>query len=164
MKIGILSDTHDQTINIETAIQILKKYSIQKLFHCGDVTSLASLQLISEYPLALTFGNGDFMTGEMREFILSNNPENSVGYQYHGECFGKKIGMTHSHLIGVLDEMIDSQIFDYVFFGHTHLRSNQKIGRTRVINPGSLGGLKKQTRSICVLDLEKDEAIFEEIH
>ncbi|MHB8133823.1 MAG: metallophosphoesterase family protein [Anaerolineaceae bacterium] len=163
MKIGILSDTHDHKINIEAAIQILNKYSIQKLFHCGDVTSLAGLELICKPPFVLTFGNGDFMTGEMRDFILSTNPDNSVGYRYEGECFEKKIGMTHSHLKGVLDEMINSQIFDYVFFGHTHLRTDQKIGRTRVINPGSLGGLKKQTRSICILDLEKDEAKFEEI-
>jgi len=163
MKIGILSDTHDQTIHIEAAIQILKKYNIQKLFHCGDVTSLSSVELICEFPLALTFGNGDFLTGEMRDFILSTNSENSVGYQYEGVCFGKKIGMTHSHLKGVMDGMIDSQSFDYVFYGHTHLRSDQKIGVTRVINPGSLGGLRKQTPSICILDLEKDELVFEEI-
>lgn len=164
MKIGILSDTHDQTINIEAAIQILKKHSIQKLFHCGDVTLLSSMELIREFPLSLTFGNGDIMTGEIKNFIMSTNSENSVGYQYEGECFGKKIGMTHSHLKGVMDGMINSQSFDYVFFGHTHLRSDQKIGSTRVINPGSLGGLKKQTRSICILNIEKDEAIFEEIH
>ena len=164
MKIGILSDTHDQTNNIVAAIQILKKYDIQKLFHCGDVTSLSCVQLICEFPLSLTFGNSDFLTGEMKDFILSTNSENSVGYQYEGECIGKRIGMTHSHLKGVLNGMIESQSFDYVFYGHRHLRSDQKIGVTRVINPGSLGGLKKQTRSICILDLEKDEAVFEEIH
>jgi hypothetical protein len=37
---------------------------------------------------------------------------------------------------------------------------DKRIGRTRVINPGSLGGLKKQSRSVALLDLETDELNF----
>jgi predicted phosphodiesterase len=38
---------------------------------------------------------------------------------------------------------------------------DKRIGKTRVINPGALGGLKKQSRSVALLDLETDQLIFE---
>jgi putative phosphoesterase len=162
MKIGILSDTHDQAVNIQQALQIFQEHQVKKLFHCGDVTTLASVQWFCEFPLALAFGNGDTMTGEIKAFLRGCNVENTAVYTYEGEYLGKRIGMTHSHLAGELKRLIDSQTYDYVFYGHTHLRSDERMGRTRVINPGSLGGLKKQSRSVCILDLEKDEAVFEE--
>ena len=44
--------------------------------------------------------------------------------------------------------------------GHTHRRRDQTIGRTRVINPGALGGVRWQRRSFCILDLATGEARF----
>jgi predicted phosphodiesterase len=45
---------------------------------------------------------------------------------------------------------------DYLFTGHTHRRCDKRIGPTRVINPGALGGTQHETRSICILDLATD--------
>jgi hypothetical protein len=54
----------------------------------------------------------------------------------------------------------DGQL-DYLFTGHTHVRMDKRIGRTRLINPGALGGTRKQSRSVAILDLDTDELIFE---
>jgi predicted phosphodiesterase len=59
--------------------------------------------------------------------------------------------------------LISSGIYAYVFRGHSHTRLDQRIGATRVINPGSLGGKRPQTRSICVLELPNGKAKFIEI-
>jgi predicted phosphodiesterase len=71
--------------------------------------------------------------------------------------------MTHSHLPDVLDKMIESQAYDYLFFGHTHVRSSRLVGKTRIINPGAAGGLMKQSPSVCILDLAKDIVLFEKL-
>jgi hypothetical protein len=48
----------------------------------------------------------------------------------------------------------------YVFHGHTHRRNDRRVGPTRVINPGALGGMRWQQRSFCILDLATDEVDF----
>ena len=37
------------------------------------------------------------------------------------------------------------------------------IGRTRVINPGALGCMRRQLRSFCILDLTTGEIRFVEL-
>ena len=63
----------------------------------------------------------------------------------------------------ILDGMVQSRKLDYIFSGHTHRRQDELIGNTRLINPGALGGMYYQTRSIAILDLETDKLIFKEI-
>jgi len=53
----------------------------------------------------------------------------------------------------------------FVFLGHTHYKMNRREGKTRFINPGSLG----QPRgggwpTYAVVDLSSGEVIFHEIH
>lgn len=161
MKIGILSDTHNDQDNIQKAVTIFEMHQLERLVFCGDATTVESIEWFCKYPLIYTFGNGDFATGEIKALLKAYNPSNFAGYVFNGELGGKKVGATHGHLINFSDEMINSGKFDYVFLGHTHLRMDQKIGKTRLINPGALGGAHKQSRSVAILDLETDQLIFE---
>ena len=63
---------------------------------------------------------------------------------------------------GVLNSLITDGTYDYVFHGHTHIQRNQIIGRTRVINPGALGSSRYNGQTLCVLNLETDQAEFPE--
>lgn len=163
MKIGVISDTHDHLDHICKALAVFQKHNIQHLFHCGDITSLSSIQMFSEFPLAVSFGNGDILTGEIKRFLKVSNPANQASQRIEMEIDGKRIGMTHSHLQNELARMIESQAYDLIFYGHTHLRSSKLIGNTRVINPGAIGGMLKQPPGVCILDLDEDTVIFEEI-
>ena len=164
MIVGILSDTHNESHNIQKALAIFEKNKPELLIFCGDATTIASLEWFCEFPMIYVFGNGDFLTGEIQAFLKAYNPLNFAGYAFEGELGGKFIGVTHGHLEEKLNEMLQSNRFDYVFTGHTHLRMDKRIGKTRVINPGSLGGLKKQSRSVAFLDLATDELSFEIIN
>jgi len=161
MLIGILSDTHNDVNNIQKALLLFSKFSPEVLFFCGDATAPSTLEWFCEFPLVYTYGNGDFLTGEIHALVKAFDPKNFAGLAFEGEKKSKYIGVTHGHLEEILNEMLDSGRFDYVFTGHTHLRMDKRIGKTRVINPGALGGLKKQSRSVALLDLETDQLIFE---
>lgn len=161
MIVGILSDTHDQQASIQRALAAIDQHRPVMLFFCGDATQVESVQWFSEYPLIYTFGNCDLLKEEIQSFIKALNKENFAGDSYQGEVFGKKIGMIHGDMEKALTEMVNSGQFDYIFTGHTHQRMDKRIGRTRVINPGALGGLKKESRSLAFLDLEKDDLQFE---
>jgi len=43
-----------------------------------------------------------------------------------------------------------------VIHGHSHLHRDERLGATRVINPGALGGLRREPRSVAVLDVAAD--------
>jgi predicted phosphodiesterase len=68
--------------------------------------------------------------------------------------------MIHGDNEEVLGNLVTSDQHAYVFHGHTHRRRDKTIGRTRVINPGALGGTRRQRRSLCVLNLKTGEARF----
>ena len=161
MIIGILSDTHDKQTSIQKALEIIDQNNPHQLIFCGDATRVESVQWFSQYPLIYTYGNCDLLEGEIYSFLKALNKENFAGRVFRGEIFGKEIGVIHGDRQETLTEMINSCQFDYIFTGHTHLRMDRKIGKTRIINPGALGGLKKESRSLAFLDLERDNLKFE---
>ena len=163
MLIGILSDTHNQTENLQKALAYFKENNIESLIHCGDMTTVETLQFMCEFEVIYVYGNGDFLTGEMRATLKAYNEKNFAGMQYDGDVDGKRIGVMHGHLYPELHKMIQSGKFDYVFTGHTHRRRDEMVGKTRVINPGALGGTSYQSRSVAILDLKTDQLYFHDI-
>lgn len=161
MLIGILSDTHNDSIHIQKAFQVFSKHKPDLLIFCGDATTIESIEWFCEYQIIYTYGNGDFATGEIGSFLKAYNPLNYAGFSFEGFLENKYIGVTHGHLEEHLNNMQQSGKFDYIFTGHTHTRMDKYYGKTKVINPGSLGGLKKQSRSVALLDLISDELVFE---
>ena len=160
MKIAILSDTHNHQGNIQKTVSLIHKFRPTSLIFCGDATTLESIQWFCEYPIIYTNGNCDELTGEIKSYLSALRNNSFVGNTFKGQILGKRIGVTHGHIPGVLDDMINSSQFDYIFTGHTHLRMNKRVGKTRVVNPGALGGLRKESRSFAILDLNLDELQF----
>ena len=161
MKIGILSDTHNNLSNIQKALDIFSIYQPEYLIFCGDATNIESIQWFCEYPLIYTFGNGDLATGDIAASLKAFNKENFAGFVYKGELAGKKIAVIHGHWMDQLDELTSNGKYDYVFTGHTHKRMDERVGKTRLINPGAVGGSGDESHSIAILDLNSDELIFE---
>lgn len=157
MRIGLLSDTHNSLSNLQTAIQHFRQEQVEVVIHCGDLTNLdVGLQLV-EFRVICAFGNGDWNANEIRQNLLYFNSDNFGGLIYRGEIAGVKIAATHGHLGNTIEELARSGEFAYVFHGHTHRRRDERIGITRVINPGALGGLHVEARSCAVLDLKSDK-------
>ncbi len=163
MQIGILSDTHNQTATFLKALLFFEQKNIHTLIHCGDMTTVETAQFLCNFHVLYVFGNGDFLSGEIRATLKSYDSKNYGGISYSGEINGKQIGAMHGHLPAELDLMIRNQKYDYVFTGHTHRRKDEKVGKTRVINPGALGGTRYQSRSVAVLDLTTGVLNFQEI-
>lgn len=160
MKIGILSDTHNNLSNLQAALKLFQDRGIETLVHCGDFTGVEAAQALNGFRIIAAFGNGDMASGEIRQVLLSHNPENYAGMVYTGQIDGVRIAVTHGHLPGHVEELVHSGQFDYVFKGHSHQHKDERFGFTRLINPGALGGLHREARSVCVLDLLSGKAEF----
>ncbi len=64
----------------------------------------------------------------------------------------------HGTIPGNLDAAIKSNKYDYILTGHTHVKRDEPIGKTRVINPGALFGAHLYT--IALLDIANDGVEF----
>lgn len=163
MKIGILSDTHNDIQNLHKAMGIFAQYPLECLIHCGDVTSLDTLKLMTEYTIFLAFGNGDMLTGEMRNYLQTCKHTNQADYLVEATLDEKRIGVSHGHLLGKQHYPFSSGNYDYFFHGHTHQRSDRYYRSTRVINPGAVVGISDTSSSIGILDLSSGELNFIEL-
>jgi len=135
--IGILSDTHEDKRMILKAVRVLSARSPALIIHCGDIISPPVLELFKGLPMRFVYGNND---GERSGLKKKCEELGFIGIE-ETACFdfaGKSFFVNHGTRSRVIDEAVETQQYDYVLHGHTHVRRNEIFGRTRVINPGAL--------------------------
>ncbi len=162
MKVGIISDTHDDADALKAALGVLRSEGVSKILHCGDLCGPDIIRMLAGFDVRIAEGNMD------RQLGLEQAAEEMLGpgrltWLHEFTLDGYPAVMLHGDNEEVLDGLIACGEYAYVFHGHTHQRRDQMVGRTRVINPGALGGTRHQTRSFCILDLATGAARFVEI-
>lgn len=160
MKIGIMSDSHGHAGNLKKALDVCRENGITRIVHCGDLATASMVRQFVGFDVSYVFGNVDDSHGEIELAFAMQNANNSADLVYSGTIGGVSVAATHGHLRGKVEELARSKQYRYVFTGHTHRRRDETIKRTRIINPGVLGGTRYQDRSMCILDLATDIAEF----
>lgn len=98
----------------------------------------------------------------------------SHGFFYEADWGGQKIGIFHgtpgNHSEGRLYPdtfIVDSgeyQKYGIVILGHTHCRMLRSVGKTLIVNPGSLGQPRDgKGYSFAVIDTDLKSAVFETV-
>jgi len=161
MRIGILSDSHNQVGNLLAALRIFQEAGVSQLIHCGDMANVFTAQRLSDFDVIYVNGNTDNSPAAVNDALWLLNPANETpGDSYSGNLAGVGLAATHGHLPRLLDKLIKDRQHSYVFHGHTHRQRDELIGKTRVINPGALGGARYEPRTICILDLATGDNRF----
>jgi len=154
MKIAIISDIHDNLVNLEKCLSWCKADCVEQLICCGDVTNAETVQFISEnfpHQIHLVRGNADiFGDKEIKRLANINN----YGRIALVELAGKKIGVCHEPFL--IGKVLELGVCDIVFYGHTHKPWESKEAGVRAINPGTLGGVF-QKATFAVWDMGKEE-------
>jgi putative phosphoesterase len=160
MKIGLMSDTHDNLSNTIYVLNTFRDLGIGTIIHCGDLASLEMVSHFSGFRVIYTSGNMDYVSGTIKKRFQKLNPGNFVGMVFRGKIGDVPIAATHSHINGKVMELIREGKYQWIFHGHTHERRDERIGSVRIVNPGALGGLSKGERSFCIVDLDADKVEF----
>ena len=162
MKLGILSDTHNNLDNTRRALDVFRQHGVEQIIHCGDITLPQVVTLFGEWPVVFVFGNLDREHAELTAAVKRLSGTSSIDYEYAGTLGGASIAVYHGNDDEYLASLTTGGRYDYVFHGHTHQRRDDTFGRTRVINPGALGG-RGSARSVCILSLSNGLARFIDI-
>ncbi len=142
MKIGVISDTHDDVRNTKRAIKVFNTLNVDYVFHAGDYIYPGMIALFKELKPFIKFygvrGNND---GELIGLINQfGKLENGFFLNEFGRISvdNRKVGIYHGTNMQLTESLIDCQLFDLLILGHTHKKRIEKMGRTLVMNPGSL--------------------------
>lgn len=156
--IGILSDTHNNEANLLRALEIFREAGVETLIHCGDLTHPDMARLLDGFRVILTFGNGDLAEGEIRGNLKYLRDDNYTAHSFTGEIDGVMVAAAHGHEHNILMSLVQSGKYAFVFRGHSHRAEDTRYPNgTRLINPGALGGLKPEPRSVALLDVVHGE-------
>jgi putative phosphoesterase len=156
MKIGIISDTHDNLPQIKKAVEIFNREKVELVLHAGDfVSPFIFLEFKNlNCPLKGVFGNNDGDKLYLREKFKGIGELYPAPYS--AKINNKNIIMLHKEKL--IDALAESQKYDVIIYGHTHRTDLRKIGKTLIINPGECGGWLTGKSTIALLDLKTLEA------
>jgi uncharacterized protein len=138
MKIGVMSDTHDNSPAVVAIIHLLNERKIEVALHAGDIGNPGILRRFRDHytgTLHFVFGNNDGEKSGMTQ--LAADAENLVCHnrEMDIEMGGKKIFMNHYTYIA--KAMAQTGEYDLCIGGHTHQYEVEEYGKTLYINPGN---------------------------
>jgi len=160
MLIGIMADTHDNLPLVEKAVQKLNEENVGLVLHAGDYVAGFVILKFKELHAKLigVFGNNDG-DHELLKKRFSENPNLDMRGNFADVTVdGMRIALLHGSDRELLKALIESQSFDVVVHGHSHLAEAYKKGKTLVINPGEVCGYLTGKPTISLFDTAKREA------
>lgn len=162
MKIGILSDIHDNIWNLRGALAAL--HDVDAAIVCGDLCSPFIIGLLAEglpnKPMQIIFGNNDGDLFRIAQ-LAARWPQITLhGELFVGELGGKRFFVNHYPMIARAASPAD---FDVICYGHDHRFVIERHGTATLINPGAImgyipGGRGEVPATFVVYDTESGEA------
>jgi len=146
MLLGILSDSHGRADTTRLAVKLLRDRGAELLLHLGDIGSEQVIDELVGHPARIVFGNCDWNDRELGCYaeIVGITNDHPIGRL---TIDAKSVAFTHGHLIEPMEQaMLDG--VDYLLHGHTHELRDERIGHTRVINPGALFRAARYTAAL----------------
>jgi len=161
MKIGIISDTHENMPKIRAAVELFNREKVEVVLHGGDIISPITAKEFSALnaPFIGVFGNNDgdklFLTERYKTIGKIHSK------RYEGEFGGKSLLLIHEP--DMLDALAISGVYDIIVYGHTHRSEISRRGDTLVINPGEGCGWITGKATAAILDTDTMEAELREL-
>lgn len=154
MKIGLLSDSHDDMEAIARAVALFNQEAVVQVLHAGDIVSPFTFEIFRglRAPLGGVYGNND---GD--RLLLRERSAGALHVQPHFVTLDGMRGVI-VHEPALVKSLARSGDFDVVIYGHTHVPDNHREGPALVLNPGKAARLNKGRSTAAVLDTETREA------
>lgn len=147
MKIGLISDTHDNLPKLERAVSFFNKNKVDFVLHAGDYVAPFTVDKLKALSCDWigVFGNND---GE-RKGLSAKSLDRIKDPPYRFKLLGRKVTLTHDPQ----SVNINKEKAELIVFGHTHRPETVKIKDKLVVNPGECSGWVSGKSTIAIVDL-----------
>jgi uncharacterized protein len=154
MRLGILSDTHDELARTRLAVQMLRDAGVEALIHCGDLAGPPIVEALAVLPAWFVFGNHDSdMVPALQRAAAEFGPV-CLGWGGTIELDGRRVGVAHGHMTTDVRRVLAERP-EFLLSGHAHHPSDAVVGGVRRINPGALHRADEFT--VAALELASGE-------
>ncbi len=160
MRVGVLSDSHDNIGNVRRALEIFREEGVQAVIHLGDIVSPPTLRVLASEAPGRVYA------------VYGNNCGEKLGLQRvaekHGawlaeppatlELGGRRLLLIHGfgsqeNTREIVHALAESRRWDAVLYGHTHEREVSYKRGVLILNPGETAGILAKP-SVAILDLD----------
>jgi len=157
MRIGIISDTHDNIWRLDEALPHLLDAEV--VLHCGDLISPFMVHRLGKglgtRPVHLVWGNND---GDQRAVTKAADSYSHI--HIHGEYVELTLGslrIAMNHYPDLGRALARSGQYDLVCYGHDHTAHQEMVGNTLLLNPGEVMGMNGRA-TLALYDTDTRQA------
>lgn len=160
MKLGVMSDSHDNIPNVKRAVALFNEIGVDLVVHAGDFIAPFAIDPLADLNCKVVgvFGNND---GERIVLVKKFEPIGEVHPNLASTSLGDRtIAVMHYPELAI--PIAKSGEYDIVVYGHTHkidVRKEQSL----LINPGETGGWTTGKATVAVVDIDTLEATIHEL-
>lgn len=158
MKIGIVSDTHNNLKNIFKICEIFNSNSIDLVIHTGDISLPKALKAFDNLEMEMigVFGNNDL--GEKVDLINTSKNLNCLLFDgpHSLKIDNLNISIVHDPK-DISDDLLKKS--NIIFHGHTHRYNLETVQDTVIFNPGECAGMMEGKNKVGILETNPVEII-----
>lgn len=148
-KVAIISDVHNNEVNLEKVLDYCEREKIQTLICCGDLASKGTLDFLNENfsgTIHYVFGNMD--NDQLRDVSIEKKYKKTIINKNFGEVEIGDKKVAFIHFPKEAKKLCQSGKYEFVFYGHTHkpwvssAEATDDQGRKKctMLNPGNVAG------------------------
>lgn len=151
MRIGVVSDTHNNLKNARRIVELFNHSGVERVVHTGDITQAKTLEVFAHLnaPLYGVFGNND----EERDAL--NAAIARFGFEFREPPF--ELDWHQRRIIVVHDPLeFDGTLradHELALHGHTHFYRYERVAGQTFFNPGECAGHMLGFNAVGVVDL-----------
>ncbi len=153
MRIGVVSDTHNNLKNVTEIISLFNHNKVDLVIHTGDITNAKTLSSFSGLNCDLygVFGNNDRNENGLMEII------NCYEFKFQEPPLSITLNgrnITVFHEPEFIDEYREKNTnIDIILHGHTHRYREEIVDKVLIYNPGESAGMQKGKNAVGIIDL-----------
>jgi putative phosphoesterase len=151
MKIGVVSDTHNNLKNVGRIVELFNDYGVERVIHTGDITQAKTLDVFAHLhaPMWGVYGNNDQERESLHKAVASHG-FNFTDPPFELEWHERRIIVVHDPLEfeGALNDG-----HELALHGHTHLHRYEERAGQVMFNPGECAGHMTGFNAIGIVDL-----------
>ena len=153
MKLGVVSDTHNNLKNITHLISLFNYAEVDCVVHTGDITNEKSLAKFKdlESEFYCVYGNNDRTEKGLQDVAIQEGfklkePPLVINVD------NRSIAIFHEP--DYINEFISrNKEVDIILHGHTHRYREEILDKVLIFNPGESAGMLKGKNAIGIIDL-----------
>ncbi len=160
----MMGDTHDNLPAVDKAVKRLNEEQVELVLHTGDYVSGFVVPKFKHLKARLigVFGNNDGDHELLKARFSENDRLELRGFFAQIIGGSLKIGLLHGREEELLNALVETQGFDVIAHGHSHISEIRRKGKVLLVNPGETCGYLTGRSTIAILDTNsKDARIIE---